>query len=157
MIEEEAFLIRHSGEIPEVTLYSSIYYLQEDPEGPGLGLTPEELRVLKHAVVKRYKEIILRDLIPENRKKRIYRGIKRSAVNYKRLLAFSSREGLDIDEIRQEAATALLRFLEREVQDCLEKGEKTSINCAYDELLSFSRDLGLDEDELPKDIKRILS
>ena len=29
-IEEEVFVVQHSGEIPEVTLHESLYYLSED-------------------------------------------------------------------------------------------------------------------------------
>ena len=31
-IEEEAFIVLHSGEIPEVAYHGSLYYLTEDPE-----------------------------------------------------------------------------------------------------------------------------
>jgi hypothetical protein len=73
-IEEEVFVVQHSGEIPEVTLHESLYYLSEDDEGPGLQVKPDDVFPLKLAVVKRYRTIILRDLAPGNRDKRIYRG-----------------------------------------------------------------------------------
>ena len=70
-IAEEAFMVLHSGEIPEIALHSSLYYLTEDPEGPGLILTAADILPLKQEVVKRYQEIILRDLEPKNRDKGI--------------------------------------------------------------------------------------
>ena len=63
-IEEEAFMIVHSGEIPQVTLQSSLHYLTEDPEGPCLELNGDDIIPLKQAVVERYRVIILRDLDP---------------------------------------------------------------------------------------------
>ena len=49
ILEEELLLVRHSGEIPEVALHSSLYYLQDDEEGPQLRLTAEEQQLLEQA------------------------------------------------------------------------------------------------------------
>ena len=49
-IAEEAFMVLHSGEIPEIALHSSLYYLTEDPDGPGLELNADEILPLKQAV-----------------------------------------------------------------------------------------------------------
>lgn len=155
LIEEEEFLIQHSGEIPEVAFYNSLYYLQENPEGPKLSLTDKDLMVLKLAVIERYKKIILRDLTPENRDKRIYRGIKRSHINYTRLKNYAQREDLCISSLTEEIKEAFLAFLKRELEDCLEDPSKTSINCSYEELLEFSKELGLGKDELPSGIEAI--
>ena len=73
---EEVFVVLHSGEIPEVTFHESLYYLTEDAEGPGLQTKNDDVFPLKQAVVKRYRVIILRDLDPGNRDKRIYRGLR---------------------------------------------------------------------------------
>ena len=80
-IAEEAFVVLHSGEIPEVTYHESIYYLTEDVEGPGLQLNIDDVFPLKQAVIKRYRAIILRDIDPGNRDKGLYRGMARCVAN----------------------------------------------------------------------------
>jgi len=149
-IEEEAFIIEHSGEIPEVALHSSLYYLVEDPEGPGLRLDDEDVLPLKLAVAKRYRVIILRDLTPDNRDKSIYRGLARCAVNWQRLLKFCIRENLNNQEIKLETADALQKFLANEMADVKSNGRSSSVNCSSGELESLVVSLGLSEDNLPK-------
>lgn len=155
LIAEEAFLITRSGEIPEVAYHSSLYYLQEDPEGPGLRLTSDEISTLKEAVISRYRWITLRDLRPENRKKRIYRGIKRSIINLERMKEFARREGLDVEDVLKEVAKKLLEFLEREVKDCKNTGQCSVINCTYDEILEFAKKLGIDPSKLPNGVEEL--
>jgi hypothetical protein len=36
IVEDELFLIRDSGELPEIAYHSSLYYLTEDQDGPRL-------------------------------------------------------------------------------------------------------------------------
>ena len=149
-IEEEAFMIVHSGEIPEVTLQSSLHYLTEDPEGPGLELNGGDIIPLKQAVVERYRAIILRDLDPGNRDKRIYRGLARCRVNWQRLRKFCAGENIDFAGIQAEAAEALQYFLQQEVLDV--KGGKRSscINCSREDIYSLSESLGLSSADLPQ-------
>lgn len=149
-IAEEAFIVEHSGEIPEVALYSSLYYLTEDPEGPSLTLADNDILPLKNAVVERYRAIILRDLEPENRDKRIYRGLARCAANWQRLLKFCARENIDVETYRVETAEALHGFLQQEIADA-ESGERaSSINCSSEEVEAMADSLGLALDELPE-------
>ncbi len=42
-LEEELLLIENSGEIPEVAYHGSLYFLREDPDGPALNLSDEDL------------------------------------------------------------------------------------------------------------------
>ena len=149
-IEEEAFMIVHSGEIPEVTLQSSLHYLTEDPEGPGLELNGDDIIPLKQAVVERYRAIILRDLDPGNRDKRIYRGLARCRVNWQRLRKFCAGENIDFAGIQAEAAEALQYFLQQEVLDV--KGGKrfSCINCSREDIYSLSESLGLSSADLPQ-------
>ena len=149
-IEEEAFLVQNSGEIPEVTLQSSLHYLTEDPDGPGLELNGDDIIPLKQAVVERYRAIILRDLDPGNRDKRIYRGLARCRVNWQRLRKFCARENIDFAGIRAETAEALQYFLQQEVLDV--KGGKRSscINCSREDIDSLSASLGLSSADLPQ-------
>jgi hypothetical protein len=148
-ITEEEFTVQHSGEIPEITLHSSLYYLAEDPEGPGLELEADEIFFLKQAVIKRYREIILRDLEPENRDKSIYRGLARCAVNWQRLLKFCSREHFNFAALQAETAEALQKFLQQELVDVQSKKRSSSVNCPQEEVSNLAVSLGILPAELP--------
>ena len=149
-IEEEAFLVQNSGEIPEVTLQSSLYYLTEDPEGPGLELGADDIRILKQAVVSRYRAIVLRDLDPGNRDKRIYRGLARCAANWQRLLKFCSRENMECAAVKIETAEALKIFLVQEVLDVESGKRSSSINCPKANISNLALSLGLSAADLPE-------
>lgn len=149
-IAEEAFMILHSGEIPEITFHSSLYYLKDDPEGPGLELQDEDLLPLIEAVSRRYREIILRDLQPENRGKSIYRGVARCAANWQRWLKFCSRESLDSAAIQDETAQALQKFLKQEVAEVKSRTRKSSINCSSREIEDLAKCLGMSPADMPE-------
>lgn len=155
ILSEEAFLILHSGEIPEVAYYGSIHYLTEDPEGPLLNIEPRDLTSLEEAVVRRYRTIILRDLMPENRDMSIYRGLKRCAANWKRLVNFSDKRSIDISSIRKEVIEALKDFLRQEIMDVSSGKRKTCINCSYSVLTELAYGLGLSRDDLPARIEML--
>jgi hypothetical protein len=150
LIAEEAFVVLHSGEIPEVTYYESIYYLTEDVEGPGLQLNIDDVLPLKHAVVKRYRIIILRDLNPGNRAKGLYRGMARCVANWQRLLKFCTREKMDFSVIRAETADALTRFLCNEVSDVQSGSRSSCINCCQAEIEELAISLGVSLNDLPE-------
>lgn len=148
-LADELLIVRHSGEIPEVALHGSIYYLTEDPDGPVITLDDEDLTRLKSAVVERYCEIIFRDLEPDNRDKGLYRGLARCVANWGRLTKFCRREGREVDRIRSEVAGALCRFINRELCD-VQSGRRIScINCSADELRQLASDLSLTAEDLP--------
>ncbi|MEA1867409.1 MAG: hypothetical protein U9N19_04820 [Thermodesulfobacteriota bacterium] len=149
ILSEEAFLILHSGEIPEVAYYGSIHYLTEDPEGPLLNIEPLDLISLEEAVVRRYRIIILRDVTPGNRDRSMYRGLKRCAANWRRLVKFSDKRSIDISSIRKEVTGALKDFLRQEIMDVSSDKRKTCINCSYSVLTEFAYSLGLSRDDLP--------
>jgi hypothetical protein len=149
ILSEEAFLILHSGEIPEVAYYGSIHYLTEDPEGPLLNIEPQDLISLEEAVARRYRTIVLRDLTPENRDRSIYRGLKRCAANWKRLVSFSDKTSIDISSIHKEVNEALKDFLSQEIMDVSSGKRKICINCSYSVLTEFAYSLGLSRDDLP--------
>lgn len=92
LLENEWFVVRHSGEIPEIALHSALHYLTEDLNGPQLQLGIEELHSLQEAAATRYQEIIRRDLCYENHKLTIYRGIQRAIFNWHRFVAFCERQ-----------------------------------------------------------------
>jgi hypothetical protein len=149
ILSEEAFLILHSGEIPELAYYGSIHYLTEDPEGPLLKIKPQDLTSLEDAVVQRYRTIVLRDLVPGNRDRSVYRGLKRCAANWKRLVNFSDKRNIKISYIRIEVAEALKDFLMQEIMDVSSGKRKTCVNCSYSVLLELAYGLGLSRNDLP--------
>ncbi len=149
-IEEEAFVVLHSGEIPEVTLHESLYHLTEDSDGPVLMLDGKDILPLKQAVVSRYREIILRDLDPANRDKSIYRGLARCAANWQRLEKFCRRENLALQAIRDEVAIALGQFFDNEIRDVQSGSRVSCINCSHQEIENLAYSLGSSLDNLPK-------
>lgn len=149
LLAEEAFMILHSGEIPEVAMHSSLYYLTKDPEGPGLAVEEGELLPLKDAVVGRYRDILLRDLTPENRDKGLYRGLARCIANWQRLCRFCRQEQRDVSGLREEVAAALIRFLVRELEDVNKGGRVSCVNCTAEQLEQLAADLHLSPADLP--------
>ena len=133
-IAEEAFVILHSGEIPEVTFHESLYFLTEDAEGPCLQLNFDDILPLKQAVVKRYRAIILRDLDPENRDKSLYRGLARCSANWKRMEKFCAREKMGFSALQAETADALINFLCIEIADVRSGCRSSSVNCCKTEI-----------------------
>ena len=149
-IEEETFIVRHSGEIPEVAYHGSLYYLTEDPTGPGIELDLDDTKPLQLAVVERYREIVLRDLEPANRDKGLYRGLTRCLANWQRLLKFCVREKLDLQVIQNEAAMALKEFFNNEIDDVINGNRNSCINCSAKEIETLVDSLGLSVDDLPE-------
>jgi len=149
ILEDELLIVRHSGEIPEIALHATIHYLQEDPEGPQLTLTDVELRSLQDAALERCREIVLRDLDPENRDRTIYRGIKRTLYNWKRMQDFCGRIGHRQDAFRMVVREALVTFLHREANDVAAGGRSSCINCSAGELIEFARKLDCNTDRFP--------
>lgn len=150
LIEEEMIIVRNSGEIPEIAYHGSLYYLTKDPEGPKIELKSNDLYKLKNQVVARYKEIMLRDLTPENRDKNIYRGLKRTIVNWDRLCTFCDREDHHMEGVQKVIASALRNFLHQEMADLQNGTRKSCINCAEKTLSSFIKEIGVDPALLPK-------
>ena len=151
-VEEEAFLILHSGEIPEVAFYSSIHWLTQDPEGPRLELLSEEILHLKRSVLARYRKILLRDLDPRMRGRRAYRGLARAKVNWERLKAFAERECLPYDGIREEARAGLLNLLQAELRDRA-AGRGHPVNLDWEGFVELAGELGLSISDLPEEVK----
>lgn len=152
-IENEWYTVRHSGEIPEVALYSAVYYLTSDSNGPQLALTPEQSRMLIQAAEMRYHEIVLRDLHHANRESSAYRGLHRSITNWRRYQIFCGRQQLESSGFRREVAVHLLQFLTEEILEVAGGVRQTVINCSYRELCEFSREVGLPVSRLPESIE----
>ena len=158
ILDEEAFLILHSGETPEIAFHSSLFYLFEDEDGPKLKPGSIDLSPLKRAVFERYRKILLRDMEPAYRDRRIYRGLARSLANWHRLKAFSEKEGFDMRDIREEAGRRLLSFLKNESEEVASgKRKSSSINCSWTDLKSFAAELGIKQAGLPEGLKKLCS
>lgn len=153
LLEDEWYHVRYSGEIPEIALHSSIYYLTEDPEGPGLSLDEKAVSFLHEAVLARYQDIIVRDITPENRDTSMYRGVLRAIANWRRMKRFCSRHLLGYDEINNEVSRLLLTFLENEIQESKEEKSTNRLNCSFDDLYSFALELGISLDHMKKELK----
>ena len=149
LLEEEFLIVRHSGEIPEIALHSTLYYLCDDPEGPQIILSNEELDILQEAALARSREIVLRDLDPENRDLGLYRGVKRSIYNWHRLQSFSRRVGHDCSAFAEVVRTELLLFLNQEMEDVSSGKRTSSINCVAAELVDFAAALKCEVNNFP--------
>jgi len=149
LLEEEILIVRHSGEIPEIALYSSFYYLTEDSEGPQITLHEFELQALYDAAIKRACEIVLRDLDPDNRDLGLYRGPARTIYNWHRLQNFCRRINRECPGFTETVAKALVDFINREMQDVQLSMRCSSVNCSERELQSFIAELCIDPGTLP--------
>ena len=149
-LDNEWFVVRYSGELPEVALHSSLHFLTQSADGPGLHLNKEHISGLQEAAMARYRDIILRDLLPENRDTSMYRGVKRSIINYQRYLRFCQRQGVAVEGgFAVEVADAFCSLLVAEVTEVTGGKRETTINCSFHELESFAAELGLDASRLP--------
>ena len=152
-LDNEWFVVRHSGELPEVAFHSSLHYLTEAEDGPRLSLADHHLHGLKEAAMARYCDIILRDITVENRHASIYRGVKRAIINHQRLKRFCRRQGVGMDlEFRELAAKRLTALLAVELAEHA-RGEQVLINCSFHELCSFAAEVGLDAATWPAGIE----
>lgn len=153
LLEEEWYHVRYSGEIPEVALHSSLFYLTEDPDGPGLNLEAEHVHCLHEAVIDRYYEIIVRDITPENRDSSTYRGVLRAISNWRRMKRFCLRHELDHGKMRDKISQQFLKFIENQIQEHPQDKERSRINCSFDDLTSFALELGVSLQKLEKSLK----
>jgi len=148
-LEEETIIVRNSGEIPEIALHSSLFFLTEDKEGPHLTLQKNELKVLYDAADSRYKEIVLRDLDPDNRDLTIYRGLARTIANWSRYQDFCRRIDRDCSEFKSTVRQKLFHFLICEYNDVMAGNRPSSVNCSRNDLLKFLEQMELDSSSLP--------
>lgn len=151
ILEEELLIVRHSGEIPEIALHATLHYLCNDPNGPKFLLSAEELISLEDAALARYREIILRDLDPDNRDLPLYRGMQRVICNWQRFKMFCTRIKRDWSGFRPEVGQALYRFLCQEEKDVSAGRRRPSINCTVQELKDFAAEMKLSSSQMPRD------
>lgn len=141
MLEDEWYLVRHSGETPEIALHSAIYYLTRAKDGPRLILDSHHKELLLQAAIDRFREIILRDLLHVNCGTTIYRGILRSIINYRRFRVFCRRQQIDPDRMNRQVASALDLFLTTELAEMGRQTRSSFVNCTFAELRSFALEL----------------
>lgn len=154
LLADEWLIVRNSGEIPEITFHSALYYLQEDEEGPRLKLTSEESLALKEAALERYHEIIIRDLSLDNYHKSIYRGVRRTIYNWQRCRQFEERKAISCDVFCETARQALLLFLQKGVEAAGKTLPERFINCNADDLRQLAKELKLEPGSLPHNLER---
>jgi hypothetical protein len=141
LFENEWYIVRYSGETPEIAYNSAIYFLTRAADGPRMSLCPSQIKQLRQAAVDRYEEIVLRDLYHANMGKPIYRGVARSICNYQRFTQFCQRQGLCPSEITKRCSDLLATYLEVEFDRACKKGQPTVINCSFQELKNFALSL----------------
>jgi len=155
LLEEEWFLVRHSGELPEIAFQSALYCLTEDPEGPRLQLHPEEIHSLREAAIDRYQEILLRDLCYEKRRLTIYRGVKRAIFNWQRLVDFCRRENRACHNFREPIGKAFLILLQQSAQAVGQADLALVFNCTFDDLSLFAQELEIRPDQIPEALRQM--
>lgn len=113
-LEDEALLIEHAGEMPEVALAESLHILGELPL--------EDLASLRAACARGYVRNIKRDLDSANLGLPAFRGLDRARANLGRLERFLNGFGAELPEaVRQDLARDLAGFLQAE-QSALDDG-----------------------------------
>ena len=113
-LEDEALLIEHAGEMPEVALAESLHLLGEIPA--------QDLISLRAACARGYVRNIKRDLDPANIGSPAFRGLERARANLARLERFLASFGAELPQAnRKDLAYALTKFLQAE-QSALDKG-----------------------------------
>ncbi len=167
VLEDEWLIVRHSGELPEIALHSALYSLTNDPQGPRLQLTLEEIEYLQDAALARCQEIILRDLCYQNRHLSIYRGLQRAIFNWRRFLAFCQRQETAVYHCiksgttqcrslqgrimsdRRATARALLHLLQQSGQSGQTDSMSVIFNCTLQDFTRFALELEIADNQLP--------
>lgn len=155
LVEDEWYVVRYSGEIPEVAFHSAVYHLTRDREGPQIDLSDQQHGYLVDAVKQRYIDIILRDLLPLNKNTSAYRGVRRSLINWKRYTLFCERYGLDPEPLKAVVGESLCDFLAYERREFDRGGNAGSLNCSWPELCEYVNLLGLDITCLPEGVRSL--
>lgn len=154
LIENEWYMVRYSGEIPEVALHAALHHLCEDPAGPRIELSGEQHGRLLEGVCQCYLEITLRDLLPENAATGSYRGIRRASINWQRFLRFCRSYELDGSAYRKLAAAALMELFSADLTVLSAFDKEQVFNCTVGELEILMELLEIDPGRLPAELKK---
>ncbi len=150
LLEDEVYILRDSGEIPEIAYHATLHYLTQDKQGPRIVLRAEELALLQDAALQRYRTIVLRDLDPANRDLSLYRGVRRTLYNWQRMETFCHRIDRDCIAFKPVVRQALQQFIQQELEDVTSGLRISSVNCSKEDILEFLQLLGSSEDSLPR-------
>lgn len=140
LLEEEWYIVRNSGETPEIALHSSIYHLTRGQEGPNIEITSEQIAVLQKAASDRFEDIVFRDIDTKNIGTSGYRGLERTIVNYQRYLKFCERQNLK-DVIGEKLCERLEVFLGEEIHLLSNESRLQVLNCCFEEAAGFLEEL----------------
>lgn len=143
VFENEWYLVRYSGETPEIALHAALYYLTRAKDGPKMVLSQEEVDLLVQAATARFSEIVVRDLQHANIGHAGYRGLSRSIINYCRFSTFCERQKIDPSGVRRLAAETLLVFLTTELAEAGSGKRPSVINCTFRDIQLFAENLGI--------------
>ena len=143
ILENEWYLVRYSGETPEIALHATIYFLTRAKDGPHLTLDNQQLGMYRQAAETRFSEIILRDLQHSNSNTGSYRGIRRSIINFQRFSVFCERQHVDPSQVRRQVAEALQVLLATELAEIHKEQRPSILNCSLLELQLFASELGV--------------
>jgi hypothetical protein len=132
-LEDEAFIIETSGEMPEVALAESLLHLGH--------VEPEELDCLRAATARGYLRLLARDFDPGAVGKSHFRGLERAWDNLARLQGFLARVGWELGPVASDLAGRLAAFLAAEELG-LKRGRGYAA-CSREQVLALAGELGL--------------
>ncbi len=155
LLEDEVYILRDSGEIPEIAYHATLHYLTKDKQGPQIILQADELVLLQDAALQRYRIIVLRDLDAANRDLGLYRGVRRTLYNWQRMEAFCQRIDRDCASFKPVVREALQEFIQQELEDVASGLRVSSVNCSKENILEFLQLLDSAEDSLPVGWQRL--
>lgn len=145
-LEDEALIIEHAGEMPEVALAESLHFLGE--------LCQEDLSCLRAACARGYLRSIKRDLNWANIGSPAFRGLERARTNLARLQRFLAGLSAEMPAAdRKSLAAALACFLNAE-QNALKQGRAYAVAPAG-EVRALAQELGLDLEPWQGLLKRL--
>ncbi len=150
LLENEWYLVRDSGELPETAFHASLHYLTSHSDGPHLQLDAAQRRSLFYAAAQRFEEIILRDLDFIARKSPAVRGVGRAIINCQRFFIFCRRqkeESFFASSVCEKLRPALADFLY-----AAEKEQRVVVNCSEEEIRNFAARLGA---TLPANVAKV--
>jgi hypothetical protein len=134
-LEDEAFLIETSGEMPEVALQESLAQF-----GP---LSDQEMDCLRAAAARAYLRLIRRDLAHGAVGLAHFRGLERAGQNLGRLRRYLQKLGWELPaELRDELGQALTAYLKAEEKALAQGRPYASARAGHARALAL--DLGVD-------------
>ncbi len=138
LLENEWYLIRDSGELPEIAYHAALYQLCKAPDGPRIKLSEQQRQRLLEAALLRFVDILLRDLNFSERNASASRGLRRAIINYQRFCTFCKRQQLDTTQVRMQVRAELEQFFAEVLTE-----NAVKVNCSKAELEKFACELGV--------------